>query len=357
MTKIFLIRHAEAEGNLYRRMHGHYIGLVTSKGYVQIDLLKKRLKKEKIDAVFSSDLKRTADTSAAIYEPRGLKPILSEQLREVNMGVWEDSPWGYSDYYEPVMSKNFSHDPEKWKIEGGEDYYNVRRRMFEYVSEAAKNHDGGAIAVVSHGFSIRAFVCEIKGLQSHEVHKLPYCDNTAVTLLHYENGKFDVEYYGDASHLEIHMRTLENQSWWRDRKHRRNENARFEIFDEVRDKEIIDIILDDLGFLPHSDEMYTAFQEETPGGFLGINTSSGEDEKVGKVEYLFVRPESRRNTIGVQILGQAVSVFRKMGKEKLQMEVQKGSPAFNFCKKYGFKTVNQTRGSSCLMEKDLWSWK
>ena len=39
MTKIYLIRHAEAEGNLYRRIHGHYNGDVTSRGVNQIALL------------------------------------------------------------------------------------------------------------------------------------------------------------------------------------------------------------------------------------------------------------------------------------------------------------------------------
>ena len=28
MTKIYLIRHAEAEGNLYRMAHGHYNGMI-----------------------------------------------------------------------------------------------------------------------------------------------------------------------------------------------------------------------------------------------------------------------------------------------------------------------------------------
>ena len=30
MTKIYLIRHAEAEGNLYRMAHGHYNGMITN---------------------------------------------------------------------------------------------------------------------------------------------------------------------------------------------------------------------------------------------------------------------------------------------------------------------------------------
>ena len=36
MTTIYLIRHAEAEGNLYRRIHGWYDALITDNGFAQI---------------------------------------------------------------------------------------------------------------------------------------------------------------------------------------------------------------------------------------------------------------------------------------------------------------------------------
>lgn len=36
MTTIYLIRHAEAEGNIYRRYHGWYNSLITLNGYRQI---------------------------------------------------------------------------------------------------------------------------------------------------------------------------------------------------------------------------------------------------------------------------------------------------------------------------------
>lgn len=39
MTRIYLVRHAEAEGNLYRIAHGHYNGLITARGYRQIRAL------------------------------------------------------------------------------------------------------------------------------------------------------------------------------------------------------------------------------------------------------------------------------------------------------------------------------
>ena len=33
MTTIYLIRHAEADGNLYRRAHGWYDSVITDRGY------------------------------------------------------------------------------------------------------------------------------------------------------------------------------------------------------------------------------------------------------------------------------------------------------------------------------------
>ena len=43
MTTVYLIRHAEAEGNLYRRVHGWYDSLITENGYRQIAALRGRI--------------------------------------------------------------------------------------------------------------------------------------------------------------------------------------------------------------------------------------------------------------------------------------------------------------------------
>ncbi|MEG1430263.1 MAG: histidine phosphatase family protein, partial [Oscillospiraceae bacterium] len=51
MTQIYLIRHAEAEGNLYRRIHGWYNSLITENGYKQLDALEDRFRNVNIDAV------------------------------------------------------------------------------------------------------------------------------------------------------------------------------------------------------------------------------------------------------------------------------------------------------------------
>ena len=62
MTTVYMVRHAEAEGNLYRRVHGWYNSLITDNGYRQIAALRGRFADIHIDAVYSSDLFRTMTT-------------------------------------------------------------------------------------------------------------------------------------------------------------------------------------------------------------------------------------------------------------------------------------------------------
>ena len=71
MTTLYLIRHAEAEGNLYRRIHGQYNSLITDNGYRQIQALQERFADVPVDAVYSSDLFRTMTTARAIYVSQG----------------------------------------------------------------------------------------------------------------------------------------------------------------------------------------------------------------------------------------------------------------------------------------------
>ena len=133
MTKVYLIRHAEAEGNLFRRAQGHWNGKVTARGYKQIDALAERFRGEKIDAVYSSDLDRTVATAGALLRGRKLTLVTTPRLREINMGVWEGEPWGNITYKWPEQMYLFNNEPEKWSVPGGEGFYEVQKRMTEGI--------------------------------------------------------------------------------------------------------------------------------------------------------------------------------------------------------------------------------
>ena len=120
MTTIYLIRHAEAEGNLYRRIHGWYDALVTENGWKQIKALEARFSGVPVDAVWSSDLYRTRATARAVYVPKGLELHTDPGLREVHMGRWEDRTWGEVRRTEGERLLQFNHSDPAWVAPGGE---------------------------------------------------------------------------------------------------------------------------------------------------------------------------------------------------------------------------------------------
>ena len=355
MTKIFLIRHAEAEGNVYRRAHGQFNGQIIGKAKSQIKQLRERFEAEKIDAVYSSDLSRTIDTAKAISDPRGLQITTTERLREVMVGEWEDIAWGDIIHNYKEMSDNFGHDPARWKIEGSEDYYHVRSRLKDCLCELGRSHEGQSIAAVSHGFAIRAILCELMSIPSEKTDLIPYCDNTAVALLCYNNGELSIEYHGDNSHLHSENSTLGNQTWWREERERISEDLRYMPFDDKRDAGLLSICGDGMGSDKCGDVKITSFLENESKGLLWLDTTREAEKGIGWVSLLAMKPELRLIEFEVQLLGQAVSEYRKLRRERLRLEAAKGSSLMMLCEKYGFRQTGET-ASMFLMEKEIRIW-
>ncbi|MEG1241261.1 MAG: histidine phosphatase family protein, partial [Oscillospiraceae bacterium] len=198
MTQIYLIRHAEAEGNLYRRIHGWYDSLITENGYKQLDALEDRFRNVNIDAVYSSDLFRTMTTAGAIFHPHGLLLQTDPNLREVNMGDWEDHPWAELEQSDPARMKLFNN---------GDTYLSVQARALKAVQKIAAENPDRTVAVFSHGMAIRTVLTALHGLPIEQMKEIPHGDNTAVNLLQFENGQGSVIFENDATHLPEEIST------------------------------------------------------------------------------------------------------------------------------------------------------
>ena len=285
MTNVYLIRHAEAEGNIFRRAHGQYNGLIIGKGYKQINRLSERFRDINIDAVYSSDLTRTCVTASAIYKPKNLPLNKDRRLREVNMGEWEDISWGDLEHSAPQMMRYFESEPDKWQARSSENCQQVTARMIECISEIAAKHDGQSIALFSHGFAIRSFMQGILHIDAADLTKIPLFDNTAVTLLKYNNGEFTIEYQGDNSHIPVEESTLASQTWWREEKERIRENLRFLPYLGARDNEMYNRCLQECG-IKGVESSYGPAGSEDIGGNVNKKLNESVDDSSGKVKTL-----------------------------------------------------------------------
>lgn len=200
--KLYLIRHAEADGNLYRVAQGQDDSSVTNRGLRQIAALERRFERVAIDAAYSSDLYRTCRTAAAICGPRDLPLHRRRALREICVGAWERRPWGEIYREDPVQMRNFLQDLGHWHVPGGEAPEAVQARMLACLRDIARENPGKTVAVFSHGCAIRLTLAALMGKTIAELSQVPLGQNTAVSCLSWDGEGFRVIFANDASHLE-----------------------------------------------------------------------------------------------------------------------------------------------------------
>lgn len=378
VTKLYLIRHAEAEGNLYRRVHGWYDSLITENGYRQIAALEERFRKVHVDAVYSSDLFRTRTTAAAIYQPKGLELNTRQALREMGMGEWEDRTWGEATRMDAVQMAKFNHNEPDFSFSGAETFEQLRLRMTTALRKIAAAHPGKTVAVFSHGMAIRNAIACFQGIPTEQTHdSVPHGDNTSVSLLEVEDDKVKVVFCNDNSHLSEEISTFARQSWWRSKGAAGDINLWFRPLDmasssrfyyEAREEAWLSIHgsmlhFDGEGFLrdamEHSKQddrsVMQAMLGEKPVGILQLAMRRDAEKGVGNIPFVYMLPEYRKKGLGVQLIGQAVSIYRSLGRKYLRLRCAPDNYlAQRFYQRHGFRKIGEAPGSRVpldLMEK------
>lgn len=321
MTRIYLVRHAEAEGNVYRRIHGQYDSRITPNGLRQVEALRARFQDIPIDACYASDLNRTCVTARAVYLPKGLELRRDRRFREVDLGRWEDIPFGWLERFEPERMTQFNKEPQLWSVKNSETFPEYTQRFLTALREAAEENDGKTIAVFTHGCVLRGVQYLLGGNEWP-----PYCDNTAVSLLGYENGAFRIEYLNDSSHLSDEISTFARQKWWRAGGDRRDFNMWFETEGETS---------------------YAVLRDRRVG-HIRVSGRGCEKGEL-RIEDIFLEESHRGRALGAQLLGQAVSLARKMGCGTLAAAVpDEMRRALHFFERQGFLLQSETDGAAVL---------
>ncbi|RCX10351.1 putative phosphoglycerate mutase [Anaerobacterium chartisolvens] len=214
-TRLFFVRHAEAEGNASRRFHGWTDGDITEKGHRQSERVAERLRDVPIDVIYCSSLKRTLSTCQYIAKAKGLPIIKTDKLKEINGGDWEGERWEELPGTWPKEYDTWENKPHIHTMPNGESMEAFQERLLSEVEYIVKNNEGKNICIVTHGTAIKAMLCSFRSCSLEEMVNIPWFDNTSVTVIDYQDGKFSIVLEGDISHLDKELSTLENQEWWK----------------------------------------------------------------------------------------------------------------------------------------------
>ena len=163
-TVIYLFRHGEVLHAETRRFIGHLDVPLSEGGERQCAMQAKALRGVKLAAVFSSDLARALRSAEIIAAPSGLTPVALTALREMSMGRWEGltaeeirgrEPAAFSDWMARVGDYAF---PE------GESVSDLLARAWPAFGAIAADFAGRTVAVVGHGGTNRALLCQALGM-------------------------------------------------------------------------------------------------------------------------------------------------------------------------------------------------
>ena len=214
MTRIILVRHAEAEGNALKLFQGRIDMPVSEKGKKQLDLLALRCRNMARDAIYTSPLRRAKETAEAINQFNAVPLYEDAGLMEINGGVWDGKPWADFATLYPEDLDNWNNAPWNFAPDEGEAMTQVYDRVYDAVCRIAEANKGKTVFVVSHGCAIRNLLCRIKHNDIHKLNEVGWGDNTSVSYIDFDENMIPtLTMETDASHLDAETSSVCNQVW------------------------------------------------------------------------------------------------------------------------------------------------
>jgi probable phosphoglycerate mutase len=173
--KLILTRHGETIENQKKICCGHNHGNLSEEGKEQAEKVAIRLKNEKIDCIYSSDLQRAADTARTIAKYHPEVPIkFTSELRESDTGDFTGKPAEELDWKNPP--KNL------------ETKENLQKRAKKILDKAYEEYPEGTVLFVAHAFFNKALITTILNQNPECVYNYKQ-ENTAINIFDIKEDK------------------------------------------------------------------------------------------------------------------------------------------------------------------------
>lgn len=198
---LYLLRHAESLANVTHTFASKKLDLpLTEFGFEQARQIAESMAKIDFVKIFSSPLIRAQQTAEIIGNACGLKPIVKESLREIDVGILDGKCIEEKDkrkIYDEVISK-WDKGKNQIGFQDGENLNDIKKRIDNFLGNIDKTDE--TILVVGHGLFFMAFIWL-------------YCDNHGPK---FESGRINrchysvIENNGSKYHILKHDVAVEN---------------------------------------------------------------------------------------------------------------------------------------------------
>lgn len=178
---VYLIRHGETPWNRAGRYQGWRDVPLSARGRLQALWVARALSRAGLGAVVTSDLRRALATAAPLVRRSGAALIVEPGLREMSFGRWEGLTTAQIRARFGDELEAYRRDPVEVPAGGGESFRQLAERVSEAWQRAVRRAGARRVAVVAHGATIKAIVCDLLGLPYRERRRI-VVDNGSVSL-------------------------------------------------------------------------------------------------------------------------------------------------------------------------------
>lgn len=197
--RLLITRHAQTKHNETNTIQDGK-SEISELGFTQIEKLISRLKKEKIDIIFSSDFERCKITAEKISKNYNLPIEYSELLREKNDGDWVGKSATEVNWDSLSGTFETRHAPN------GESLLDVQSRGKKFYQKLLDIYSSTekTILVISHGTFSRVFIGALIGLSIRDAifnTVLENCSLTEIDVAEKYKNKVQLKYLNEKDFL------------------------------------------------------------------------------------------------------------------------------------------------------------
>ena len=165
MSRLLLVRHGETELQSSLRYWGKTDVALGVVGLRQAERLRDRLAAEKIDFVYSSELKRASDTARVIATGNNLKITNCPELREIDFGKLEGLEFAEIHTQFPEVAQMWINCSPSLVYPDGESLLEFEDRVAKFEARLKNRRADETILVVAHTGVLRTIICRLLDLE------------------------------------------------------------------------------------------------------------------------------------------------------------------------------------------------
>ena len=165
MAKLLLVRHGETEMNSAQRYWGKTDVGLGPVGLHQAEQLRDRLASEKIDYVYSSQMKRALLTAQTIASIHGVEVTGCPELREIDFGKIEGLNFEEVHTQFPEIARLWTQRSPQLTYPEGESLVELDARISQFRTRLAKHTENDVVLIVAHSGVLRTLICQILDLE------------------------------------------------------------------------------------------------------------------------------------------------------------------------------------------------